>query len=126
MLKHETQADGKRRAPGNWKLGITKDAYMDSMWRHFMEVWEKHEKKEDNTEALCALLFNVQEWEPSTDGYNQAYDKILDMDKHILARCDAIYLLGGWEHSKGASQEHEWAKSFGHIILHEPPKGEGS
>ena len=62
MLKNEVQADGKRREAGNWKKGIPKDAYMESMWRHFLDAWEAHESgdTEKLKESLCALLFNVQ------------------------------------------------------------------
>lgn len=60
MLKHQVQSDGNLRPPNNWKKGIPKDDYIDSMFRHFMAVWEKHEAGFDNEEDLCALMFNVQ------------------------------------------------------------------
>jgi hypothetical protein len=47
----------------NWKKGITKDAYIDSAYRHLLDVWMQHEgyKGEDTLEnSLCALLFNIQ------------------------------------------------------------------
>lgn len=79
MLTHQKQADGQMRASDNWKKGIPRDAYMKSMFRHFMEVWDEHAEaarfvaagdtvemqRDDLTlfqrreEALCALLFNV-------------------------------------------------------------------
>lgn len=60
MHKNREQADGKFRPSDNWQKGIPKDAYMKSMWRHFMDVWHGHRKTdEDMEEALCALLFNV-------------------------------------------------------------------
>ena len=46
MKKNETQADGKKREAGNWKRGMPTDAYMDSMWRHFIEAWTLYEKGE--------------------------------------------------------------------------------
>lgn len=54
------------RSSDNWQLGIPKDAYMKSMLRHVMEVWEGHRgghlpepgsKKFQDT--LCAIMFNV-------------------------------------------------------------------
>jgi len=65
MLQHQTQADGTRRDPDNWQRGIDKNSYMDSMWRHFMDVWLYHRGHEDEAtesleDALCAMLFNVQ------------------------------------------------------------------
>lgn len=68
MNEHRKQADGSVRESNNWKKGIPQDAYMKSMWRHFMDVWTLHhggylnnEKgfKMTKTEALMALAFNV-------------------------------------------------------------------
>jgi len=75
MRKNQKQADGKMRASDNWKKGIPRDAYLESMFRHFLEVWAIHDDyklereqdplgapqdiPEDLLEALCALYFNV-------------------------------------------------------------------
>lgn len=62
MHKHRKQADGQLRASDNWQKGIPRDAYMKSMYRHFMEVWKAHRSlpAEDLEESLCAMMFNVQ------------------------------------------------------------------
>lgn len=62
MNKNRVQADGKLRDSDNWQKGIPRDAYMKSMFRHFMEAWSIHRghKEGDITEALSAILFNVQ------------------------------------------------------------------
>ena len=67
MLAHQY---GGLRSADNWKKGIPKQAYLESMLRHFLTLWFTHEvygnkefpKDCTNTvqEALCALLFNVQ------------------------------------------------------------------
>ena len=62
MHSHRIQADGALRDSDNWQKGIPKDAYMKSMFRHFMDVWGNHrgyETDESQEVALCALLFNV-------------------------------------------------------------------
>jgi len=69
MHKHRIQADGKLRASDNWQGGIPLDAYMKSMFRHFMDLWCVHRGYSaidgaDNhfvnrDEALCAILFNA-------------------------------------------------------------------
>jgi hypothetical protein len=64
MLKHQTQADGTIRSARNWQKGIDRASYMDSMFRHFMDVWLHYEgfsdkARESQEEALMALLFNV-------------------------------------------------------------------
>lgn len=62
---HRVQTDGKVREPDNWKSGIPVTSYVDSMQRHYMDIWLWHqeytvEMSEDIETALCALLFNVQ------------------------------------------------------------------
>jgi len=61
MSKHRVQADGNLRDSDNWQKGIPMDAYMKSMYRHFMDVWGNHRGvgTEDMEESLCALMFNV-------------------------------------------------------------------
>ena len=65
MLKHNTQADGKKRRMDNWKSGIPRKVYLESMFRHFVDVWEHTTEMKDLEndfleDALCAMLFNVQ------------------------------------------------------------------
>lgn len=69
MHKHRTQADGELRDPDNWKKGIPKDAYIDSLARHFWDLWELHQHGEcirhetkkpvGVVETLCGILFNT-------------------------------------------------------------------
>lgn len=64
MLEHQTCADGSLRASDNWQLGIPKDEYIKSAFRHFMVWWWAHRnpgalKDTIIEEALCALLFNT-------------------------------------------------------------------
>lgn len=66
--KHRTCADGSLRDWNNWKQGIPKDIYIDSLGRHFWDVWLLTEgfTTTDNhgdvemKDALCGLLFNTQ------------------------------------------------------------------
>ena len=41
-----------------------------------------------------------------------SYGKILDFDLALLAQCDAICLLPGWQHSKGAKGERVRAREL--------------
>lgn len=62
MHKHRHQADGQLRASDNWQKGIPREAYVKSMFRHFMDVWKEHRgypSKEGMEEALCAIIFNA-------------------------------------------------------------------
>ncbi len=61
MHANRLQRDGTLRDSDNWQKGIPKDAYMKSMWRHFMDVWAAHRglpTKETLQVALCAVIFN--------------------------------------------------------------------
>jgi hypothetical protein len=44
---------------------------------------------------------------------------IIPGDLEILKRCDAIYLLKGWQSSQGATTEHNIAKELGLEIFYE-------
>lgn len=65
MHSHRKQADGSIRAADNWQQGIPQESYMESMYRHFMDVWFHNRgysdlAEEDLETALAALMFNVQ------------------------------------------------------------------
>lgn len=62
MDEHRRQADGAFRDSDNWQKGIPRDAYMKSLWRHFMDAWKAHRGlsiRVSIEEALCAVLFNA-------------------------------------------------------------------
>lgn len=62
MHKHRLMKDGTMRPSDNWQLGIPREAYMKSLWRHFFEVWSGHRgffPEELLEEALCAVIFNA-------------------------------------------------------------------
>lgn len=44
-------------------------------------------------------------------------------DLEILHRCDAIYMLRGWEQSEGAQEEHKLALREGKEIIYEVKEG---
>lgn len=63
MHRHRFQADGQPRAADNWQKGIPSDAYMSSLWRHFMDVWLIHRGHDPGVsleEAICAAMFNLE------------------------------------------------------------------
>jgi hypothetical protein len=62
MLKHQTRSDGTKRPGDNWKMGIPKEEYLESGFRHFTDWWlfdQGYKGRETLDEALCALMFNV-------------------------------------------------------------------
>jgi len=65
MLKHQVQPDGSIRDADNWKKGIPKEQYAESLLRHYMDLWLHLEgfgalAREDWETALCGIMFNSQ------------------------------------------------------------------
>jgi hypothetical protein len=67
MDKHRLQSDGSKRDFDNWKLGIDRPTYLDSLMRHYVDVWllcqgysayDNHGPV-DLENALCGVLFNA-------------------------------------------------------------------
>jgi hypothetical protein len=62
MHHHRKQSDGKIRASDNWQLGIDKNTYIKSGWRHFHDWWLEHRgyrSREGIRFALCGVIFNA-------------------------------------------------------------------
>lgn len=47
------------------------------------------------------------------------YDEYMDLDLRLLDMCGSIYMLNGWEMSKGACIEYGYAMAKDYIILEE-------
>ena len=45
------------------------------------------------------------------------YEQYLDLDMELLKICDAIYLMPGWEGSKGANREYGYALGSGMKVI---------
>lgn len=66
LAKHRKQPDGSIREFDNWKQGIPKETYLDSLVRHVVDTWLMMQgfSAEDNhgpcnlEEVLCAVIFN--------------------------------------------------------------------
>lgn len=83
MTRHRVQADGHLRDSDNWQRGIPLEAYMKSLFRHFVDAWRIHRGGAgDMEEALCAMLFNVQ-------GYLHEYLKVFTYGPLTPPRADA-------------------------------------
>lgn len=112
MNKHRVQEDGQLRAADNWQRGITEQSYMESMFRHFMDVWAEHREVRDPDcaydyvkrdvavmeDSLCALMFNVM-------GYLHEYLKV-GIDKSCAGcayDCDGIDCPGEAANEKPAA-----------------------
>lgn len=79
MNYNRLMKDGSQRASDNWQLGIPKDQYIKSGWRHIIDWWKFHRGhsiKENIVWALCGVLFNAS-------GY---LHEALTRDPSLLAR----------------------------------------
>lgn len=57
------------------------------------------------------------------DSTELKWEDYMDGDKELIKRSDIVYMMKGWEHSKGAVLEHEWAEQFSKIIMYEVNDG---
>lgn len=82
---------------------------------NYAEVFEKKEK--ELTEQ-GHLVFN-----PAKHPDMFSWQQFMELDLKALSFCDSIYMMKGWETSKGATLELEEAKRLGiEIIYEESPK----
>lgn len=70
-------------------------------------------------DALTAKGYDVVNPAELTEviGDSFTYDEILAIDLDLLARCDAVVQLPGWEYSRGANVEHGYALAADKIII---------
>lgn len=67
MLRHQTQADGRRRGSDNWQAGMPMTSYAKGLIRHILHFWLRHRGYQPQDPAaepgieddLCAILFNA-------------------------------------------------------------------
>lgn len=74
MMRHQTQADGKRRASDNWKKGMPVKRYAESLYRHAQTLHKHLDRIFANDklprvgtpewtqleEEVCGVFFNIQ------------------------------------------------------------------
>lgn len=65
MKSHRKLTDGSRRSDGNWKKGMTQQSFIESLTRHFIDLWLDHEgyrklSRADVETAVCGVIFNAQ------------------------------------------------------------------
>lgn len=63
-----------------------------------------------NPAAVNAMLPEDTTWE-----------QYMDMSMTMLSMADGIYMLDGWENSKGANMELEKARALGLTVYHQSP-----
>lgn len=81
----------------------------------------------DYKEKFSKAEQKLKEMHPEADIINPTvlsdlpltYDEYMDLDLRLLDMCGAVYMLHGWEKSKGACIEYGYALAKDLIILNE-------
>lgn len=48
---------------------------------------------------------------------DMAYEEYMEIDIRLIDLCDAIYMIRGWEMSRGANREYGYALGKGKVIM---------
>ena len=91
-------------------------------------------RKDFNFAAFSAAEKQLRELEfvPVNPHHNgvasgSTWSEHMRADIKMLMDCNRIYMLRGWEKSRGALIEYQLAVELGMVIMHEPPvDGEGA
>jgi hypothetical protein len=62
MHKHRELSNGELRDSDNWQHGITLESYIESLYRHLVDLHLEHrgyESREGIEDALCGIIFNT-------------------------------------------------------------------
>ena len=74
---------------------------------------EKFSEAEEKLKAVGWAVLNPTK----NDGFK--YKDYIDMGLNELSKCNAIYMLKGWEKSPGARLEYQYAKTVGLLVIDE-------
>jgi uncharacterized protein (UPF0333 family) len=71
-------------------------------WRNIYVAWKAAKELSKKYAVFC----------PHTNGFGfkLSYDRYIAIDKEIIKRCDAVYVLPNWKTSNGCKIEIEFAK----------------
>jgi hypothetical protein len=72
-----------------------------------LEIW-----KTTRAAAICPHK-NTAHW-----GGALTHDEFIAGDLEMIRRCDAVFLLDGWERSKGAREEYNFAMEHGIFVFY--------
>ena len=76
---------------------------------------------EKELEAVGYTVINPAKEIANIPGIQEfSYEQIMTVCIGMLAACDIIYMLRGWQESRGANREYGFALGKGKIIMWEP------
>lgn len=88
---------------------------IDTMFERTMKMRSVARKYLENGYAVIAPLLNSL----LLDSPKLADDFWVEMDKELVKRCDAIVMMDGYELSRGAQAELEYAKGLGLEVIYD-------
>lgn len=84
------------------------------------DYMERFQKAEDELAANGHMVYNpahANSFMPE----GTTYDEYMEISFCLLGMADAIYMMDGWEKSKGANMELARAKELGLEVYYQPP-----
>jgi hypothetical protein len=101
--------------PYSSRLAYQKQININRAWEASLDLWSI-----PGVYAICPHTNTMQmdgicSWsDPEED-----YKKFIEADLDLLGRCDAIFMLRGWNNSKGACRERERATQLGLRVFYQ-------
>ena len=91
--------------------------YISGPITNVIDYKEKFARAEQNLKAKYpdAEIINPR----VLDKLPLTYDEYMELDLRLLGMCEGIYMLKGWEDSKGANREYGYALAKGKEIYFE-------
>jgi len=77
LHRHRYLEDGTIRDGDNWQKGMPLSSYMESLMRHFMDVWLTHRgwyTEAKLTDSLCGVMFNTMGMLHEIEKVNEDYN----------------------------------------------------
>ena len=91
--------------------------YISGPITNVIDYKEKFARAEQNLKAKYpdAKIINLT----VLDKLPLTYDEYMELDLRLLGMCEGIYMLKGWEDSKGANREYGYALAKGKTFYFE-------
>lgn len=73
----------------------------------------------EDAEQYVSMMFRAKAVNPVRETPVGSYGEMIAADIRLLDKCDAIFMMKGWEYSQGARLEHDYAAAVGKEIIYQ-------